>query len=240
MQQDINKTAILAAADSKIRNSFIATQELFVLKSASRAARRRIDKSDDEWSVALIAFDKAISNFDANKGDFLHFADLVIKRSLVDYFRKQNRYCGEISVTPEAFDGNVEQDCRETPMQVAVAAKAFTVSETAAKEEIEAVGEILSGYGFSFFDLAECSPKSQKTRQGCARAVSCVATHDDIFSEMRKTLQLPIKMIIWLTSLPRKLLERHRKYIIAVSEILSGDFPLLSEYLSFIRKEGEL
>ena len=45
-----------------------------------------------------------------------------------------------------------------------------------------------------------------------------------------------IKKIIENTLLPRKILERHRNYIIAAVEILSGEYPLLAEYLSFIRK----
>ncbi len=39
--------------------------------------------------------------------------------------------------------------------------------------------------------------------------------------------------------LPRKIIERHRKYIIAGIEIISGNYPILSEYLKFVREELE-
>jgi len=52
------------------------------------------------------------------------------------------------------------------------------------------------------------------------------------------TRQLPIKILQKNTDLPRKLLERHRKYIIAAMLILSGEYPLLAEYLPFFRKDG--
>ena len=34
----------------------------------------------------------------------------------------------------------------------------------------------------------------------------------------------------------RKILDRHRRYIIAAAEILSGEYPVLAEYLGYIRK----
>jgi len=58
-------------------------------------------------------------------------------------------------------------------------------------------------------------------------------------AEFYKTLQLPLKIIEKNTNLPRKILENHRKYIIAAVVILSGEYPLVAEYISFIRKDGE-
>jgi len=51
---------------------------------------------------------------------------------------------------------------------------------------------------------------------------------------MKTTKQLPIKIISENAKVPRKILERHRKYIITAAEILSGDYPKLAEYLSHI------
>ena len=39
-----------------------------------------------------------------------------------------------------------------------------------------------------------------------------------------------------LSRIPRKILDRHRKYLIAAVEILHGEYPLLAEYMSYIRK----
>jgi RNA polymerase sigma factor len=41
------------------------------------------------------------------------------------------------------------------------------------------------------------------------------------------------------SQVPRKILERHRKYIVAAIEILSGEYPYLAEYLRYIREEKE-
>ena len=57
-----------------------------------------------------------------------------------------------------------------------------------------------------------------------------------LYDEMRDRRELPIKSITENTGIPRKTVERHRRYIIAAAEILSGDYPCLSEYMGYIRE----
>ena len=58
-----------------------------------------------------------------------------------------------------------------------------------------------------------------------------------LLAQMRLKRLLPIKELSEASGVLRKILERHRKYIIAATEILDGDFPILAGYLSFIRRE---
>jgi RNA polymerase sigma factor len=58
----------------------------------------------------------------------------------------------------------------------------------------------------------------------------------ELVMKMRHTRRLPIAAISIRAHLPLKLLNRHRKYIIAVVEILGGDYPGLAAYLDFVRK----
>ncbi len=53
---------------------------------------------------------------------------------------------------------------------------------------------------------------------------------------MRQTRTLSVSIIEKNVPVPRKILERHRKYIVTAVEILSGDYPYLSEYLAFIKR----
>ena len=53
---------------------------------------------------------------------------------------------------------------------------------------------------------------------------------------MRKNRSLLISEIVRKTGIKKKILERHRKYIIAAAEILNGEYPLLAEYMNYIRK----
>ena len=57
---------------------------------------------------------------------------------------------------------------------------------------------------------------------------------------MRRTRSLPVSAIVKALELARKLIERLRRYITAATEILDGDYPKLSEYMDYIKKERTL
>jgi RNA polymerase sigma factor len=198
---------------------FISDQEPFILRSASRASGRYITKSDDEWAVALEGFHKAVQKYDQGRGEFFAFADKVIHNCLVDQFRIDQRHQSET--------------------------KTDTIEEIAAPkqpgeeilQEIEELNNALAAYGIHFKDLAACSPKAEKTKLACALVIRGLLQHDSWRIEMQSTKRLPIAKIQHKTAIPRKILERHRKYIIAVTEILDGEYLYLAEYVKHI-KEG--
>ena len=52
---------------------------------------------------------------------------------------------------------------------------------------------------------------------------------------MRGEHKLPAAEILRRTDVQKKLLERHRKYIIAGAEILNGDYPQVAQYMAYIK-----
>ena len=164
------------------------------------------------------------------------YAELLIKRSLVDYYRTTKKFDAEYFVSPEIFEFNSKDEEAEVSMKLEIAQKLSTSMENSLGDEIESVNAEFKSFGFSFYDLAQCSPKSQKTKNACKQAVLYVLEHPIVREEINQSKQLPIKLIQKNTNLPRKILENHRRYIIAAIKILSGEYPLLAEYLSFIRK----
>lgn len=106
-----------------------------------------------------------------------------------------------------------------------------------AAEEIEAANGLFRAYGFSFYDLGKCSPRAEKTRKGCAAAVAALLHTTVLFAELRHTHTLPIKALAERSGASRKLIGRHRNYIVAAALLLDGEYPVLSEYLQTIRRE---
>jgi len=223
--------AVEAARNEQALTRFVLSYEPYILKCASRASKRYITKSDDEWSVALEAFCSAVTAYSYEKGSFLPFAELMIQRRLIDFFRSRNKYRAEFSVNPSVFWGESGEGDEDLPFAAEILAKTTDGRETALKDEIEAVAAQLAGYGFSFYDLTGCSPKSKKTKAACACAVSYMLSSPLLCAELRRSKLLPLKLIRQDTGVPRKVLERHRKYIIAAVVILTGDYPGLTDYL---------
>jgi RNA polymerase sigma factor len=226
-----------AALDEQKLDQLITENEHFILRCTSLTARRYITKSDDEWSIALSAFAEAVRNYCFSKGSFLFFAETIIRRRLIDYRRNTNRHFLEIPVNPAAFSSDEEEEEEMYPVRKAVKELSAKDTEYPIKLEIEAANEAFGQYGFSFMDLSECSPKSEKTRSICAKTAAYILKSPVLTEEIRSSKQLPLKIVEKNLKIPRKKLERYRKYIIAAVEILSGEYPYLADYMHFIREE---
>lgn len=213
------------------RERFITENENFIISTASRFSKHFVSKSDDEWSIALIAFNSSMDTYDASKGGFLSYARLIMEHKLTDYFRSQGRFSNELNTEPFVFEGNVDEDSENAGYQATVMKVASVSDENPLRDEIIALNGVLSNYEISFMDLTECSPKAQKTKQACWEIISYMMKHPDSVVFMRQKNQIPIKNITDSVKVPRKIVERHRKYLIAATEIMCSDFPLLAEYI---------
>lgn len=236
--RELDHMVVEAARDDAILEILIKKNEPFILKCAAAATNRYISKNDDEWSIALLSFTKAVQLYHMDKGSFLSFADLLMKRGLIDYHRSQNKYNSEISVSPDVFDTDLDENDENIALHIVVAEKISQKKDETLKEEILSANEMLSEYGFTFYDLVNCSPKAAKTKSACGKAVQYLLDNPLLMKEIQHSKQLPIKIIEKNCKVPRKLLERHRKYIIAAAEILAGEYPSLAHYMRFVREES--
>lgn len=235
--REVDYRAVEAVNDHQILNQFLLENEKFILRCASSVTYQYVTKSDDEWSIALVAFTQAVESYQLEKGSFYSFAELVIHRRLIDYMRKENKHNIEVSVDPIVFDTESDEENEDVSIRLAVAKQVSGNNQNELKLEIATANEVFATYGFSFFNLTECSPKATKTKSSCAKAISYLVSNQLLVKELQTSKQLSIKIIEKNTKVPRKILERHRKYIIAVVEILSGEYPLLAEYMNFVREE---
>ena len=86
----------IKSGDRLLKDRFISDYQPFIIKSVSQILNNKyIDiENSEEYSVGLIAFNEAIEKYDVNKGkNFMKFAELVIRRRMVDYFRKISAVC---------------------------------------------------------------------------------------------------------------------------------------------------
>jgi len=240
---DLRDQVLAAKTDDGKFGILAEENKKWILQCASQAVHHYVTDSDDEWSIALMAFSEAVQSFEESKGSFRALASVIIKRRLTDYLRSEGKRSAEIIVMPGAFDGELdEEDATGVNLHVqqtvatASAAAASDDSSERAREEIAEMQEILHEYGFSFFDLAESSPKAEKTKKSCGQAIRTLIASVILMAKMRLKRLLPIKELSEESGVVRKILDRHRKYIIAGAEILDGDFPILASYLKYIRE----
>lgn len=228
--REIDNAAISAKDDAEILNSFIKDEKPFIYNCVYKATGKYITDENDESSIALNAFVEAVNSYTYEKGSFISFAQQVIQRRIIDYLRQEKRHKAEISVNPYILTGE-DKDQEDMSMVNQIKGKISEYTDDSLKLEIEALTEQLNQLGFSFFDLIDVSPKAEKTKQACYKCIKYIINNAIILNQIHFTQQLPIKIIENNSGVPRKIIERHRKYIIAAVEIITGDYPNLVEYM---------
>ncbi len=234
-QRRVRPPALLAlaqAGDERARNQLIDDFTPFVLKVASQSAGRYLTLGqDEEISVALLAFNEAISSYSEGKGTFLGFARTVISRRLVDHFRRQKSRFQEISLT------EIE---REDGEGYALSAQVDTLAQdqwTTVQQdenriyEISELREKLRPYGISLSELPKLSPKHQDARNRAIHIGQLIAGTPGYRAYLELKRELPLKELAKHPGITRKTVERHRKYIIAVVVILISDLPYLRSFV---------
>ncbi len=219
----------------RVREYLLQKYTPFIMGVASRVSGRYLELGrDDEAGVGLRAFNEAIDTYDHGSGrNFLAFAEMVIRRRLYDFFRKRSRWSREVPLTHydrEDEDGNTYNYVDKESSYRAYA-EAVEVEERRA--EILELARELHNYGISFQDLARVCPKHEDARRRAVEAAREVAADPELLNYLRHRRTLPLKALEERVRVSRKTLERQRKYIIAATLVLAGDFQYLREYLSF-------
>ncbi len=224
--------------DSAAREELIRDYVPFVLKTASAATRRYLTVGqDDEVSVALLAFDEAITAYSSPRPGFLAFAATVIRRRLIDHFRRESRR----DETPLSALG---QDA-DRSLALSVGANSDPAAWQSAlerRDEMEQWKEALEEYGLTLDDVVRKTPKHSDARERAFGLAILVAQDSRLKKRFLSERKLPVEDL--LNSLPtelamsRKTIERQKDYVTGVALMLAKDFPTLREFLDLPRTGG--
>ncbi|MBD1221679.1 RNA polymerase sigma factor SigI [Virgibacillus halodenitrificans] len=231
--KDIPLEEMIASAqqgDELIQNYLLKTYQPFIAKCVSEVCKRYIDpKKDDEFSIGLSAFNEAILSYSPDKGSsFLSFANLVVKRKVIDYIRYVQKRPLGISL-----DETYDAELMENPIEIVAVKRNFQMEQDAwrRKEEIMDFKEKLKEYKLTLLELTESSPKHKDARDSAVRTARILFEDEKLHSYVLDKKKLPIKDLIKRVNVSKKTLERNRKFILAIFVVLSNDYVYLQDYL---------
>jgi len=228
-----NSVIRIRQGDELLREQFISDYKPYIAKVTSRFSKRYIDPSrDDEFSVALLAFNEAINQYDVRAGkSFIGFAETVIRRRLIDYVRKEQRHKDVVPYS--MFDSEDEEAAAYNVIETKQAVHAYESKrdQEERKQEIAELNEDLMNYGITFEELVELSPKHADSRKLLIGIAHTLAAEQELMSILRTTQRLPVKELTERCGVSRKTIERNRKYLIAIALIMSGLYPYMHDYL---------
>lgn len=219
--------------DKQAREDLLRKYTPLVLRVGSQVSGRYLQVGrDEEVSVGLIALNEAVDRYDPErKVPFIPFAEMVIKRRLIDHFRRQK---GRHEVPLSELEG---EDDEGNPLlfaeeQEAIGRFAQQVEAEERKAEILRYAQRLGEFGIKFSELTEISPRHEDARQRAVEAARIVAENPLFAEHMVTRRELPLKQLEDRVGVSRKTLERQRKYIIALVLIMLEDFYYLKQYIA--------
>jgi RNA polymerase sigma factor len=213
--------------EKKNRDKFILDNKNFIYQITQRVCKRSLHwENDEELSEALLAFNMACDTFDHNKGDFFSYARIIIRNSLIDFFRR-NRNIPYLIFDEENDNTNYIDN------NISLKQYNLAIENTARLEEITQLTIELKKYKLDFSILADSSPSHKDTRNTLLNIAFICTKEDKILNYLKNKKLLPVKEICLLTGANKKMIDKWRRYIIALIIVLSNsDYPYIRSYLN--------
>ncbi|HVJ48002.1 RNA polymerase sigma-I factor [Desulfitobacterium sp.] len=210
-----------------VREEFLKESQPFIRHVANQVCHRILDWGrDEELSEALIAFNEAIKHYEEEQGvPFLAYARLLIKRRLIDYYRRQK--------SREALP--LDQEDVGQAVEIHLGLHEFREREQNQEraQEIQEFAKVLGLYNLNFNDLVAASPKHRDTRQSLLQVARILADDLELWGQVEKKKKIPMQALSLKSQVHPKVLERGRKFILAVAVLIANqhDFIYLREYV---------
>ncbi|WP_100407974.1 RNA polymerase sigma-I factor [Bacillus solitudinis] len=215
------------------RERLINHYKPYMINVAGHISKRYISWSDEEASISLLAFNRAIDTFKENSGrTFLNYVYLLIQRDLIDYYRKEQR---EQHFSLDSTKDNEESNSTIQEQTKALESYEREVQTTELVEEILEFDQILRNYNITFEELEDYSPKHEDSRLALFQIAAFCSCDKECLSLLQRKKKLPITLISKKLGTKKKTLDRHRKYLITL--ILLQLHPQWEHLSQFIRKE---
>lgn len=240
MSEEHNIVALVyAAKESNEAADDLLVQYLPFIKSETAKFINRPPQEgrDDELSIAMFAFHEATLAYKKGKGAFLSFAARAIRNRLIDFSRKEKRHTNLIPLDEQQDDA---EDDRTLIEKAGIGEDNVDeyVSQSMAEEEITHFSTELATFSLSLTDIAGSSPKQKRTLEACHQALNYAIAHPEIFDTLTKTKKLPISQLAKGAKISKKVLERHRDYMIAILVAYTNGFEIIRGHLQQIVPKG--
>ncbi|MDD3220971.1 MAG: RNA polymerase subunit sigma [Clostridia bacterium] len=238
-EHEIIQLILSAQKDSSAADYLINQYMPFIRSETSKFLKHPIidGQDDDELSISMFAFYEAIMAYKKHKGSFLNLASLGIRNRLIDFYRKEKRHTGNLSLDQPADSSN-EADTIADSIASPKSDVDDMVNISAANQELTKYAAELKEFGLNLSDIADNCPSQERTYQACMQVLQYAKSHPDIFDSLLQSKKLPISQLTLGSSIKKKTLERHRKYIVAILLAYTNGFEIIRSHLHQIQREG--
>ncbi|HPU41682.1 MAG TPA: anti-sigma factor domain-containing protein [Acetivibrio clariflavus] len=207
--------------DQQLKKDFINKHKGFILESISHSlGRSAIPKNSPEFDVGLDAFDYSIDLFNPEKeNDFLSFSEQIIREWILDYVKQEN------------LNNSLRQIDEE---------KYYLYCNNESTKDIAQFKRSLWEYGIKLSDLPNLTPDEKQNIGVCVRIAKQLAIDDRLFQKVTGKKTLSVEDFNDGIKLERRLFNKYKKYIIALTLIIKNNLRLLCSYLRNVNLRNDL
>lgn len=227
-EHDIVTKVYAAKGDSLAADELVRQYLPFIRAEAAKTLRRGISESDDELSIAMMAFHEAVLAYERLRGAFLPFAAKAIRNRIIDYQRSEQRHRNQLSLDEP---GNEDDRTLSETLDTGTDPIGAHTDRTAARQELAHFALGLSEFGLSLTDIADNCPRQERTLRACHRALNWAKADPQLLEQTVRSKKLPITALAAGAGVERKTLERHRKYMMALILAYTNGFEIIRGHL---------
>lgn len=226
VENTIERQVKAAKHNPLLADALIKQYKPFIATITSEACKRHVVYGvDDELSFAMLGFYHAINSYESDKGTFLNYAARVMKHKVIDYLRSEKKH------THISLDESDEEN--QTLLDhIPSNTYRYTIpATTAIQAELIEFQQELQSFSLQLTDIAKQAPKQTRTLEACRQIIYVAMEKPSLIMQLKESKRLPIKDILQLVNIDRKIIERHRSYIIALLIIYSNGYEFMREHL---------
>ncbi|MBN2898312.1 MAG: hypothetical protein JXO44_06035 [Clostridia bacterium] len=214
--------------DEPLRNYLIKQYLPFIVKTTSAHLKRYVEiENNDELTIAMIAFDEAISKFDPLKGTFFAFAERVIITRLIDFQRTGDK------------EHTLSYDDPESAIAEHISDSNNLENEVVQQTDIENYEASLRNFGLSYDDLIVATPKHIKTRQTALSIGKRSSEEPPIVEKLYQAKRLPITKIATRFKITVKIIKRSKALITSVIIAYVEKFETITQWIDSALKDED-
>lgn len=214
------------AGNSQERNQLIKDYMPFIIKTSAEHLHRYIQVENcDEVTIAMMAFDEAITNYQAEKGAFIHFAKRLIVNRLIDFQRLGNK---PAVLSYDDPNNHLNHDLFSSE----------NIEKTLGnKTNLETYESILKVFGLTYDVLIEKSPKHSDTRLRGMKIGKESSQKPPIVDKLYASKRLPITLISTTFKVTLKIIKGSKAFITSVIIAYVERVDIITEWIDEALKE---
>lgn len=232
--ESIDRKALLSKTSESVLSEFLLElKPLLIKKTKKYCGFTHWHNFDDMFAETMRSFCEAVESYDAEKGSFITFADMIIASRLKDKLRQKYREKDKYSHinTNESID--LQSDSRESPLFTVAAVSKYQKeeSENNLALEMEMLTAELSDFKITLDILVKKSPKHQATKQKYKEYAKKLLDNQELCGVIKEKKYYPVKKISQYLGIQDSEAEYIRVYLISIVIIKHGDYDFISDYI---------